>query len=71
MPDTPEIKPGITPAEQERRQQALNYARASVRLEGFTLTVEEEALFARYAAGELTNDELNAEVLRMANGAGV
>lgn len=67
MPDTPETKPSITPDEQARRQAAIDYARASVRLEGFVWTPEQEALFARYVAGELSRDELNAEVLRMAN----
>lgn len=51
--------------EQERqyRQDAVDHARASVRLSGFTLSAEGEALFARYVLGELDSDDLTAQVL--------
>lgn len=43
--------------------QAVDHARASVRLSGFILSPDAEALFARYTSGELTSDELTAEAL--------
>lgn len=43
--------------ERTRRQEAVNSARASVRLEGFTLSADEEARAQRYIAGEITLDE--------------
>lgn len=41
-----------------RRQKAINYARGSVRLEGFTLDPDIEALNQRYVEGKLTRTEL-------------
>lgn len=58
--------PPITPAERARRLEAVNFARGSVRLEGFILDAAAEALFARYVDGELDNEELNVEVLKLA-----
>ena len=50
--------------ERSRRQKAVDYARGSVRLEGFVLDPDIEALNARYVAGELTSDELTAAIKR-------
>lgn len=55
----------ITETERARRQKAVDTARASVRLEGFTLDAETEALNARYVNGELTSDELTQEILKL------
>jgi len=46
--------PLISAEERERRIEAVNYARGSVRLEGFILSADTEALFQRYVDGELT-----------------
>jgi tellurite resistance protein len=51
---------------QAKRRNAIDFARASVALEGFVLDDEAEALFARYVGGELSRDELNAAVLSLA-----
>lgn len=59
-------QPPISAAERQRRQRAVDTARASVRLEGFILDEAAEELFARYVAGELTRPELNAAVLELA-----
>ena len=52
----------ISDDERHRRQKAVDYARASVRLEGFTLDADIEALNQRYVAGELTSAELTAAI---------
>lgn len=50
------------------RQKAIDFARASVALEGFTLSPEVEAINRRFIDGELTGDEhvsaIRATVLR-------
>lgn len=56
-------KPKITEAERVRRQQSIDYARASVRLEGFILSPEVEELNRRYVAGEITGEE-HSEAIR-------
>lgn len=48
----------ITQAEQEQRQRAVAFARASVALEGFVLPPAGEALFRRYVAGEISRSNL-------------
>ncbi|HRE16438.1 MAG TPA: antitoxin VbhA family protein [Rhodocyclaceae bacterium] len=50
--------PEITEPEKEKRRKAVDFARGSVRLEGFILSQEEEALLTRYINGELTSDEV-------------
>jgi hypothetical protein len=40
-----------------RRQEAVDFARGNVRLEGFVLSPEVEAIFARYIRGEITHEE--------------
>jgi hypothetical protein len=50
------------------RQKAIDFARASVELEGFTFSSEVEAINRRFIDGELTGDEhiaaIRAAVLR-------
>lgn len=60
------LKAGINRQERARRAAAIKTARTSVRLEGYTLSLEAEALFARYVDGELTRPQLNAAVLKLA-----
>ena len=43
----------ITEAERRKRQEAVNYARASVGLEGFKPSEAEEQRAARFVAGEI------------------
>lgn len=56
--------------ERARRREAIDYARASVRLEGFILDEAAEALFSRYINGEMTRAELNAAVQKLASSYG-
>lgn len=44
----------VSPAESRRRTQALNFARASVGLEGFKPHKADEELSRQYVAGEIT-----------------
>ncbi|MCL2715523.1 MAG: antitoxin VbhA family protein [Alphaproteobacteria bacterium] len=46
-------KTGISPEERQRRQEAVNFARASVGLEGFKLSQAEEAHAERYINGDI------------------
>ena len=43
----------ITDAERRKRQEAVNYARASVGLEGFKPSEADEQRAARFVAGEI------------------
>ena len=43
----------ITEAERRKRQEAVNFARASVGLEGFKISEEVEQKTARFIAGEI------------------
>ena len=61
-----ELRTALSPEERARRQKAVDFARGSVRLEGFVLDDAAERLFARYVAGALSREELNAEVLKLA-----
>ena len=58
---------GISAAERARRQKAIDYGRASVRLEGFILSPAAEEMNRRYIDGELTRAELTAAVLAHCN----
>ena len=49
--------PKIPAEERARRQKAVDFARGSVRLEGFTLSEEVEAINRRFVDGELTSAE--------------
>ena len=56
--------PLILDEERARRQKAVTTARDSIKLEGFDLMPEVEALNASYIAGELTSEELTAAIKR-------
>ncbi|MSP01447.1 MAG: hypothetical protein EXR07_10430 [Acetobacteraceae bacterium] len=57
-----ETQPRITIEERARRKDAIDYARGSVRLEGFVLGPEVEELNRRYVDGEITSAEHSAAV---------
>ena len=63
-------RPPIDTRELERRQKAIDFARASVELEGFILSPEVEAISRRYIAGEITGDEHVAAIRAVAVGKG-
>jgi len=50
-------KPHITAEERRRRQEAVDYARASVGLEGFKLSEADEAHAERFINGEIDINE--------------
>ena len=52
----------ISPEERARRKAAIDYARASTRLEGFALSEFAETLNRRYIDGEITSDEHSAAI---------
>lgn len=56
--------PAISIEEQARRKHAIDFARGSVRFEGFVLDAETEALFADYVAGKLDRPALNSAILK-------
>ncbi len=58
--------PSISIDEKVRRTKAVEYARASVRLEGFVLDTETEELNRRYIEGEITSDEHSAAIRKSA-----
>lgn len=58
-------RPKISDAERARRKEAVDFARGSVRFEGFVLDEATEALNARYIDGDLTSEELTAEILKL------
>ncbi|MDA8192368.1 MAG: antitoxin VbhA family protein [Thermaerobacter sp.] len=58
--------PTISQQERARREEAVRFARNSVRLEGFILNEEAEALNQRYINGEMTNAEHTAALLTLA-----
>ena len=49
--------PAISPAERKRREEAVNYARASVGLEGFKIGKAEEQHARRFIHGEIDMPE--------------
>lgn len=51
------VSMSISAQERATRQKAIDFARASVELEGFTLSPEVEAINQRYIDGELSGDE--------------
>jgi len=57
--------PAISADERAKRQRAVDFARGSVRFEGFILSPEVEELNRRFIEGELTSDEHVAETLRL------
>lgn len=52
----------ITEAERRKRQEAVNFARASVGLEGFKPSPECEALAVRFINGEIEFPEIIATI---------
>ncbi len=59
--------PIISEQERTRREEAVRFARNSVALEGFHLSPDAEAVFARYICGEINRAQLNAIVLKKAH----
>ena len=53
----------LSAGERARRKAAIDYARGSVRLEGFVVSPPVEALNRRYVEGEITRAELTAAIL--------
>lgn len=51
------LVPAISPAERKRREEAVNYARASVGLEGFKIGGAEEQHAQRFINGEIDMNE--------------
>lgn len=49
--------------ERAERRLAVDYARTSVRLEGFDLTAAAEEIYRRFVDGELDVDEMMRELL--------
>src|ERR1700733_2961572 len=65
-PDPATGKPkAIDETEQAQRKAAVDYARGSVRLEGFMLTSEGMYLNLGYVAGELTSEQLTDAILAL------
>lgn len=54
----------ISAEERARRKAAIDYPRASVRLEGFAVSPEVEELSRRYIEGEITTAEHSAAIRR-------
>jgi hypothetical protein len=59
---TAAVRPRITAEERARRKAAIDYARGSVRLEGFIVSDFAEELNRRYIDGEMTRAELTAAI---------
>lgn len=53
-------KASISAEERERRKKAIDYARASLRLEGFIASADEEEIGRRYIEGEISTAEHTA-----------
>jgi hypothetical protein len=56
-------KAEISAEERGRRKAAVDYARGSVRLEGFVLSPAVEEMNRRYIDGEITSNQLTAAIL--------
>lgn len=64
MSDGLDTTPAISAQKRAKRQRGIDFARGSVRLEGFVLDDQTEALFARYIDGDLDRPGLTAAILR-------
>lgn len=64
MSDGLDTTPAISTEERAKRKRGIDFARGSVRLEGFILDDQTEALFARYVDGDLDSPGLTAAILR-------
>jgi hypothetical protein len=62
LASTAAVRPRITAEERARRKAAIDYARGSVRLEGFIVSDFAEELNRRYIDGEMTRAELTAAI---------
>lgn len=58
--------PVMSDQERARREDAVRFARNSVRLEGFHLNAEVEAVNRSYINGEMTSQEHTAALLALA-----
>jgi len=61
--ELPKKETGISAEERARRKAAIDYARGSVRLEGFIVSPFAEDLNRRYIDGEISREELTAAIL--------
>jgi len=57
IPKPHQLRPQITEQERAERQASIEFARGSVRLEGFVLSPAVEEINRRFIDGELTGDE--------------
>ncbi len=62
--DKPEVRPSISDADLARRRDAVRFAIANTRIEGLTVSPEAEALFERWARGEIDDDDLMNQTLQ-------
>ncbi len=60
--ELPKKETGISAEERVRRKAAIDYARGSVRLEGFIVSPFAEDLYRRYIDGELTLKEVGVRL---------
>jgi len=65
MSDGLDTTPQISAEDRAKRQRPVDFARGSVRFEGFILGPEVEELNRCFVAGELTSDEHVAETRRL------
>lgn len=65
LPDAPATPTAVTGEARQKRLESVNFARGSVRLEGFVLTEEVEELNTRYVDGELSIDEHISAILAL------
>ena len=70
-PYSQEATTPISPKERQRRQAAVQFARGNVRLEGFVLSPEAEAINQQYIAGELTSAQHLEAIQALAAASGV
>ena len=59
-----ELPKTISDAERARRKAAIDYARGSIRLEGFVVSPTVDDLSRRYVDGEITLEEHSAAIRR-------
>ena len=62
----PAVDSGISGKERLRRKAGVDYARASVRLEGLIVPPYAEDLYGRYIAGEINLKELGEKIMACA-----
>ncbi len=62
-PVRPKQQLKITVEERARRQEAVDYARGSVRLEGFVVPPFAEETYSRFVDGEITEEQLTAIIV--------